>query len=712
MVADLAWFHPASSHPLQSPAMTEPAQPLLPDHRLNDRYRLIKVIGQGGMAIVWRAEDGLLERQVAVKVLREQYARDPEFLARFRSEARSAAALNDPGVVAVHDVGQDGGWHYLVMEYVPGEDLKQLIRDEAPLEPSRVVRIATDIARAVGQAHAIGLVHRDIKPQNVLVTPDGRMKVTDFGIARAVSEAGMTAPGIVLGTVHYLAPEQAGGKPATPASDVYALGVVIYEMLTGKVPFAADSGVGVAMKILHEEPEPIELANPGVPPALAQILRRAMAREPGDRYPNASSMAEALAGYTEWSSDATMVDFRPSSLGASSSPAQIPPAKPAMPDLLGQSAAPGGEILDRTGFLLGLLALVALVGLVPLWGGLAARLGAPGAAGAGLGQILGGVPTADPDVTAEPSAEPTRAMLEVPQVEGELEADARKMLEKKGFGISVEYEPDATVPNDRVIRQVPPGGSIEPSGKVIKLLVSGDAQLTVPSLGGSLASVRAQFDGLGLQTRVRYEWTGGGSPSEGQVIAIDPEPGTRVPYGYPIDLTVDGGPWRVVSVYFEDNLFLNGVTIGRAALTAGEHLLMTPAWEAVGPVGGDYLLRAELWASDGSVVARAESAPLGSAGWAEGSKSEAGAIDLPVPPELAAGVYALYLEVVPAAAPDSSLGLRQNAGLLRLSGNRVQLFGGVQVFAGQPQAGEGEDGGDAGDGSEDAGGDGGGDGEG
>ena len=264
---------------------------------LNERYQLLDVIGEGGMAVVWRAEDSLLGRQVAVKILRDQYAADPEFLARFRREARAAAALNDPGVVGVYDVGQDALRHFLVMEYVAGQDLKSVIRNEAPLPVERVVHIGTALGRAVAAAHSVGLVHRDIKPQNVLMTPDGRTKVADFGIARAVAASELTAPGLVLGTVHYVSPEQAAGGQATPASDVYSVGVVLYEMLTSRLPFDADSTLGVAMKIMHNDPSPVEQANPLVPAGLAAIVRRAMARRPEDRYPEAGALAEALSGF-------------------------------------------------------------------------------------------------------------------------------------------------------------------------------------------------------------------------------------------------------------------------------------------------------------------------------------------------------------------------------------------------------------------------------
>lgn len=198
------------------------------------RYRLLEVVGEGGMAQVWRAEDTVLDRVVAIKILRSQFAADPEFLQRFQSEARAAAGLNHPGVVALYDVGRDGSRHFLVMEFVPGQDLKTRLRGGPPLAMGEAVSIAGAVARALAHAHQAGLVHRDVKPQNVLITTDGRVKVADFGIARAAASAGQTAPGIVMGTVQYLSPEQASGGAALPASDLYSLGVLLYEMQIGR----------------------------------------------------------------------------------------------------------------------------------------------------------------------------------------------------------------------------------------------------------------------------------------------------------------------------------------------------------------------------------------------------------------------------------------------------------------------------------------------
>ena len=309
---------------------------------LAGRYRLENVVGEGGMAVVWRATDTILHRTVAVKVLRAQYASDPGFLARFQSEARAAAALNDPGIVAVYDVGQDGGRQYLVLELVPGEDMKAVIRREAPLAPERVVRHGAALARAVAAAHKIGLVHRDLKPQNVLLTPDGRLKVADFGIARAVADAGVTAPGIVMGTAHYVAPEQAAGGTATPASDVYSLGVVLYEMLTGHVPFDADTAMGVAMRIMHEDAPSVTSLNPLVPERLAAIVSRAMARRPEDRYADAGALAHVLEAYLKWSQQDTDIGSSPVLAPAREQPIK-PVAKPS--SAVAASAATGKPVV-------------------------------------------------------------------------------------------------------------------------------------------------------------------------------------------------------------------------------------------------------------------------------------------------------------------------------------------------------------------------------
>lgn len=232
------------------------------------------------MARVYQAEDRRLGRLVAVKILLPQFTGDPEFLRRFEQEGRIAASLSHPNLVGVFDVGQDGLFHYIVMELVDGQTLKEAITRTAPLPVAEAIRIAIEVCAGLTVAHARGLVHRDIKPQNILLTADGQVKVADFGIARRTTSATVTQTGTVLGSVHYLSPEQAQGLDATPRSDLYALGVSMYEMLTGRVPFTADNPVAVAMQQVQAVPVPPRQLNRGIPPALEAVVLRLMAKSP------------------------------------------------------------------------------------------------------------------------------------------------------------------------------------------------------------------------------------------------------------------------------------------------------------------------------------------------------------------------------------------------------------------------------------------------
>jgi serine/threonine-protein kinase len=263
--------------------------------RLADRYAIEERVATGGMGTVFVATDERLGRRVAIKVLKEELAHDPRFVERFRREARAAGALSHPNVAGVYDFGEDSERHFMVMEMAPGRDLAQLLREEGPLSPDRVVRIGTQIAEAIGHAHSAGLVHRDIKPANVIIGEEDRVKVTDFGIARAAGDSTLTATGSVLGTAHYISPEQAAGDKIGPATDIYSLGIVLYEMLTGTLPFTGDSALAVAMRHASDEvPRPSEL-NRDVPDGLDRVVAKATAKAPEDRYASGSDLAAALA---------------------------------------------------------------------------------------------------------------------------------------------------------------------------------------------------------------------------------------------------------------------------------------------------------------------------------------------------------------------------------------------------------------------------------
>src|ERR687896_543432 len=244
---------------------------------ISGRYRLIAPLGEGGMATIWRAVDEQLDREVAVKLLRPQFSADPGFAARFKQEARAAGGLSHPNIVGVYDYGTDGpdGEQYIVMELVDGSDLSAILRDRGSLATMDAVRVAIGVASALEVAHRKGIVHRDVKPGNILITDGGDVKVTDFGIARAVSEASMTVTGTTLGSVHYFSPEQARGDEVTGASDVYALGIVLFEMLTGRRPFEGDSAAAVALKRLNEDaPAPSSIGRPQPPAPPSHPCRR------------------------------------------------------------------------------------------------------------------------------------------------------------------------------------------------------------------------------------------------------------------------------------------------------------------------------------------------------------------------------------------------------------------------------------------------------
>ncbi|HMH46554.1 MAG TPA: protein kinase, partial [Solirubrobacteraceae bacterium] len=270
---------------------------------LGGRYRLDAQIGRGGMSTVYRAFDTVLERPVAIKLMHREIASDSDQLERFRREARSVAQLNHPYIVTVIDAGEepsdDGGPHgvgtpYIVLEYVEGETLKELIRREGPLEVPQAIAYAIEIARALGAAHERLIVHRDVKPQNVLIGSEGGAKITDFGIARTLTEEGLTVPGRVLGTTDYVSPEQALGQPVTGQSDVYSLGIVLYEMLTGEVPFRGETPVAVAMRHVREQVPDVQRLRPEVSAATASVVDRAVAKDLARRYPDADSMVADL----------------------------------------------------------------------------------------------------------------------------------------------------------------------------------------------------------------------------------------------------------------------------------------------------------------------------------------------------------------------------------------------------------------------------------
>jgi serine/threonine-protein kinase len=322
---------------------------------LNNRYEVIGQIGKGGMAVVYRARDQMLERQVAVKVLREDYSRDPTFQERFRHEAKAAANLTHPNIVTVHDFGLDHDQLFIVMENVPGTDLKALLRKRGRFTPAEALPLIIQACAGIGYAHRAGLVHCDVKPQNMLVTPDMRLKVTDFGIARALSTIKPDEQSdIVWGSPQYFSPEQATGAAPSPASDVYSLGIILYELLTGTLPFQASTATDLAHLHLEADPPLISEMLPEVPPALEQILLKVLAKEPAQRYRTADQLGRVLMNFGNTRSAPSL--------------ALTPEAAP----ILDMDTAPMPKVsaparIDWLSVGLGLLALLAVLGLVPFW---------------------------------------------------------------------------------------------------------------------------------------------------------------------------------------------------------------------------------------------------------------------------------------------------------------------------------------------------------
>lgn len=349
------------------------------DAVLGGRYRLRSLLAVGGMGEVWRATDEVLGRDVAVKVLKEEYTGDPGFLERFRGEARHSAALSHPNIAGTYDYGEANGSAYLVMELVDGQPLSDVLAREGALPPERAMGLLAQAAAGLSAAHAVGVVHRDVKPGNLLVTPEGRVKVTDFGIARAADAAPLTATGQVMGTAQYLAPEQAMGRPSTPASDVYALGVVAYEALTGERPFTGDSQVAVAMAHINEDPSPLP---PDLPRGARALVERSLAKDPADRPQDAEAFRQVAEAAAAGDDDRALALLGAAGVEATAAAAQatqvlpdagttrvMPAAAPPDPPVTGLPPAPprpaptpGGRPRRRvTGPLLALLALVAFV---------------------------------------------------------------------------------------------------------------------------------------------------------------------------------------------------------------------------------------------------------------------------------------------------------------------------------------------------------------
>ena len=507
---------------------------------VDGRYRIDYLIGSGGMADVWLAEDLELPRRVALKVLHERYARDPEFIARFRREAESAASLQHVNIVSIYDRGQVGDTYYIAMAYLDGRTLRDLI--SLGLTPPESVAIVRQILEAAGFAHRHGVVHRDFKPLNVIVDSTGLATVTDFGIARAgISE--ITEEGSIMGTVHYLSPEQAQGYEVSPQSDLYSIGVILYECLTGRVPFDGETAVSVTLKQMQQDPVPPSAYNPAVSPALDAVVLRALQREPYDRFADADSFIAAL--------DAAEAD--PGVLVVEEKKNPWKWILIALAVLLGLLIAWGAtrdntvEVPDVTGT--NLDAAVSKLSDEGFDVGEITRVNQPVPNNQVVKQDPSGESDKDctilsffcsnPKVDLTVSGGPGQA--EVPDVTGLSQADAEQELEDAGFTASVESATSSDVDSGLVIETDPAGGEMARRGSEVTVTVStGAAQVEVPPVvGQTLNAAKQQLSAVGL------DFSSSEEPSDrpaGEVIGQSPNAGTSVDPGSTVTLTVSSGP--------------------------------------------------------------------------------------------------------------------------------------------------------------------------
>jgi eukaryotic-like serine/threonine-protein kinase len=488
---------------------------------IDERYKVVSRLGSGGMADVFLAEDQQLGRKVALKLLHRRFSEDPDFVERFRREAQAAAGLQHPNVVGVYDRGSFEDTYYIAMEYLPGRSLKQLIRQEAPIEPVRAIDITIQILKAARFAHRRGVIHRDLKPHNVIVDDSDHAKVTDFGIARA-GASDMTETGSIMGTAQYLSPEQAQGHAVSSGSDLYSIGVVLYELLTGRVPFDAESPVTIALKHVSQAPTPPTHVNPQVPPELEHVVLWALNKDPNDRPQDADQFITAL----EHAKAALLAGDRGqrtasmaalAAVGAYSAASAVPAAAAveSAPAPVVAEDGHGPAVLDDE---------AEYERQRSPWPWLALLLVLVIAGGAVAAYLL---------------TRPVKAL--VPPVAGETLSVASTQLQNAGFAVSTINVPN-THPATTVIGQNPPGGTKANTGSTVTLTVSsGPGNATVPSVQGLPLGQAEQMIRQAQLKVGRVVFQSNAQMPKNDVISTDPAAGATPPVGTPVTVFVSSG---------------------------------------------------------------------------------------------------------------------------------------------------------------------------
>ncbi|NPV79871.1 MAG: Stk1 family PASTA domain-containing Ser/Thr kinase [Firmicutes bacterium] len=526
---------------------------------LGGRYTILEKLGEGGMAEVYKARCSVLNRIVALKILRPQFACDEEFVERFRREGRAAASLSHPNVVNIYDVGRDGDKHYIVMEYVKGATLKEIIKREGCIPPGYAAWIAREICHALEHAHRNNIVHRDVKPHNILVTQDGMVKVADFGIAHAASTNTITETGTVIGTVSYFSPEQARGGQVSPQSDIYSLGIVLYEMLCGRVPFRGDSPIAVAIQHIQEKPVPPRTLNPDVPEGLERVVMRALEKDPSKRFKTAEDMARALDPFATPPDIASIDDEAPTAIMTGEDLRRwresLESGSTAVkrPDQVARPRRRGGLAVAVVTFFL-ILVSGTVFGLLKL-----------------------------PSILYVPETE-------VPDITGKNLDEARLLLPQSQLALEVaDTRYDDKVEVNHIISQSPKAGTKVKINTKVRVIVSqGKEMVSVPDLVGLTvreAQLALERAGLAMGTKTEDY-----SPDmqAGAIIGQVPDPGQRLERGLPVDIVISKGPMppgvQVPNVV--------GMNIDSAK----------KAIEAAGLVVGSELSKADAGRPDGEVV--------------------------------------------------------------------------------------------------------------